>query len=195
MTERGRGAVIQVASSVAFQPIPVQSVYSASKAFVLHFSEATAAELKGTGVTMTALCPGPVKTEFVEAAGFKKGEQEMAPSIMWSTAEEVAKAGLDAADKGKRVVVPGITNRVTDHLRAPRPEVDRAGADVEHVPPRNRRVALQPAALEPCLHQRLFAIEEELEADYAAVTQCGDVCRRALGGRRCPFRCRVIGRI
>lgn len=113
MTERGRGAVIQVASSVAFQPIPVQSVYSASKAFVLHFSEATAAELKGTGVTMTALCPGPVRTEFVEAAGFKKSEQEMAPSMLWSTAEEVAKAGLDAADKGKRVIVPGITNRFT----------------------------------------------------------------------------------
>ena len=113
MTERGRGAVIQVASAAGFQPIPVQSVYAATKAFVLHFSEATAAELKGTGVTMTALCPGPVRTEFVEAAGFKKSEQEMAPSALWSTAEEVAKAGLDAADKGKRVVVVGITNQVT----------------------------------------------------------------------------------
>ena len=71
MVERGRGAVIQVASVAAFQPIPVQSVYAATKAFVLSFSEGTAAELKGTGVTMTALCPGPVTTEFTEAGGFK----------------------------------------------------------------------------------------------------------------------------
>ena len=60
MVERGRGAVIQVASTAAFQPIPVQATYAATKAFVLSFTEATSAELKGTGVTMTALCPGPV---------------------------------------------------------------------------------------------------------------------------------------
>ena len=110
MVERGSGAVVQVASVAGFQPIPVQSVYAATKAFVLHFSEATAAELKGTGVTMTALCPGPVKTEFVEAGGFK--QDNMGPSFVWSSAEDVAKAGIEGAEKGKRVVLPGAVARM-----------------------------------------------------------------------------------
>src|SRR2546425_11047927 len=113
MTERGRGAVINVASVAGFQPIPVQAVYAATKAFVLSFSEAVSAELKGTGVTMTALCPGPVATEFIETAGFKKGVNEMGPSMMWSTAGDVAKAAIEGAEKGKRVVVPGLGNRAT----------------------------------------------------------------------------------
>jgi uncharacterized protein len=109
MVERGRGAVIQVASVASFQPIPVQAVYAASKAFVRSFSEAVSAELKGTGVTMTALCPGPVATEFLEAGGFKK--ESPGPSFVWSTADEVAKAGIEGAEKGKRVVIPGAGNR------------------------------------------------------------------------------------
>jgi uncharacterized protein len=111
MVERGRGAVIQVASVASFQPIPVQAVYAATKAFVRSFSEAVSAELKGTGVTMTALCPGPVATEFLEAGGFKN--EKPGPSFIWSTGEDVAKAGIDGADKGKRVVVPGAANRAT----------------------------------------------------------------------------------
>jgi uncharacterized protein len=111
MTERGRGAVINVASVAGFQPIPVQAVYAATKSFVLSFSEAVSAELKGTGVTMTALCPGPVKTEFVEAGGFKNDSP--GPSFIWSTAKDVAKAAIEGADKGKRVVVPGIGNRLS----------------------------------------------------------------------------------
>ena len=111
MTDRGRGAVIQVASVASFQPIPVQAVYAATKAFVRSFSEAVSSELKGTGVTMTALCPGPVSTEFLEAGGFKK--ESPGPSFVWSTPEEVAKAGIEGADKGKRVVIPGIGNRAT----------------------------------------------------------------------------------
>jgi short-subunit dehydrogenase len=120
MTERGSGAVIQVASVAGFQPIPVQSVYAATKAFVLHFSEATAAELKGTGVTMTALCPGPVETEFVEAGGFK--HDNMGPSFVWSSAADVARAGIEGAEKGKRVVLPGAVARVSAKLgrHAPR---------------------------------------------------------------------------
>ena len=111
MVERGSGAVINVASVAGFQPIPVQSVYAATKAFVLSFSEATSAELKGTGVTMTALCPGPVKTEFTEAGGFRS--ESPGPSFIWSTAADVAKAGIEGAENGKRVVIPGIGNRVT----------------------------------------------------------------------------------
>jgi short-subunit dehydrogenase len=112
MTGRGRGTVVNVASTAAFQPIPAQAVYAATKAFVLSFSEALAAEVKPAGVTVTALCPGPVATEFVEAAGFKKGMDEL-PSFLFSSAEEVAKAGIDGARSGKRVVIPGIGNRLT----------------------------------------------------------------------------------
>jgi uncharacterized protein len=105
MVERGRGAVVNVASVAAFQPIPVQAVYAATKAFVLSFSEAVNSELKGTGVTMTALCPGPVSTEFFEAAEFKAGQDT--PSFLWASAADVAKSGIDGAAKGKRTVVHG----------------------------------------------------------------------------------------
>jgi uncharacterized protein len=111
MVERGRGAIVNVASMAAFGPIPAQAVYAATKAFVLSYSEAVATELKGTGVTMTALCPGPVETEFVEAAGFKKSKDDMGPGFVWATAEDVAAAGIEGAEKGKRVVVPGMANR------------------------------------------------------------------------------------
>ena len=110
MVERGTGAVIQVASTVAFQPVPVQSTYAATKAFVLSFTEGVWSELRGTGVTITALCPGPVPSEFTAAGGFK--EEKPGPSFVWTSAEDVAKAGIEGAEKGKRVVVPGITNRI-----------------------------------------------------------------------------------
>jgi uncharacterized protein len=109
MTARGSGAVINVASTTSFQPVPVQSTYAATKAFVLSFTEGVWSELRGTGVTITALCPGPVATEFTDAGGFK--EEKPGPSFVWSTAEDVAKAGLEGAEKGKRVVVPGMFNR------------------------------------------------------------------------------------
>ncbi len=111
MVERGRGAVIQVASVASFQPIPVQAVYAATKAFVRSFSEAVSAELKGTGVTMTALCPGPVATEFLEAGGFKN--ESPGPSFIWSTPADVAKAGIEGAESGKRVVIPGAASRAS----------------------------------------------------------------------------------
>jgi uncharacterized protein len=111
MTKRGRGAVINVASMAAFGPIPAQAVYAATKAFVLSFSEAVHTELRGTGVTMTALCPGPVETEFVEAAGFKKSKDDMGPNFLWASAHDVAEDAIEGAEKGKRVVVPGVGNR------------------------------------------------------------------------------------
>jgi short-subunit dehydrogenase len=67
-----------------------------------------------TGVTITALCPGPVATEFTEAGGFK--HEKPGPSFVWSSAEEVAKAGIEGAEKGKRVVVPGMFNRFQTSL-------------------------------------------------------------------------------
>ncbi len=122
MVERGRGAVINVASMAAFQPIPGTATYAATKAFVLSLSEATHSELGEHGVTVTALCPGPVKTEFVEVAGIGTAEESL-PGMFWASAAEVARAAVQGAEKDKRVVVPGgVMNRagaLTGH-HAPR---------------------------------------------------------------------------
>jgi short-subunit dehydrogenase len=112
MVERGEGAVLNLASTAAFQPLPMQASYAATKAFVLSFTEALHAELKGSGVSATALCPGPVRTEFVEIAGLQKAEDEL-PGFAWSTPEAVAKAGVSGMVKGKRVVIPGAVNRAS----------------------------------------------------------------------------------
>jgi short-subunit dehydrogenase len=112
MVERGEGAVINVASTAAFQPLPSNAVYAATKAFVLSLSEAVHNELRGSGVTVTALCPGPVSTEFVEEAGFG-GAEERTPGLIWMSAPDVARAAVGGAEKGKRVVVPGALNRAT----------------------------------------------------------------------------------
>jgi short-subunit dehydrogenase len=110
MVERGRGAVINIASTAAFQPIPGTATYAATKAFVLSLSEAAHEELKGTGVSLTAICPGPVRTEFTRAAGIEQAEEQL-PDVFWMSAEDVAKAAVDAAENGKRAVVPGLLNR------------------------------------------------------------------------------------
>ena len=109
MARRGRGAVINIASTSSFQPIPGTATYAATKAFVLSLSEATHSENGGRGVTVTAVCPGPVRTEFTEAAGIAHAE-ETTPDFVWSTAEDVAREAVDAAAKGRRVVVPGKLN-------------------------------------------------------------------------------------
>jgi uncharacterized protein len=110
MVRRGRGVVINIASTAAFQPIPGTATYAATKAFVLSLSEAVHQELKGTGVTLTAVCPGPVKTEFTRAAGIEHTEDRL-PDLFWMTSEAIATAAVDAAESGKRVVVPGLLNR------------------------------------------------------------------------------------
>ena len=106
MVERGRGAVINIASMAAFQPLPGNAVYAATKAFVLSLSEAVHNEVAGRGVTVTAVCPGPVKTEFVAEAGMT-GAEDKTPGFVWTDVEEVARAAVAGAEKGKRVVVPG----------------------------------------------------------------------------------------
>ncbi len=113
MVERGRGAVLNVASTAAFQPLPGQAGYSASKAFVLAYTRAMAAELRGSGVVATALCPGPVDTEFAEAAGL--GDEQAGdalPRFMWVPAPDVAAAGIEGIERGRSVVIPGVANRV-----------------------------------------------------------------------------------
>ena len=113
MVERGRGAILNVASTAAFQPLPGQAAYGAGKAFVLSYTQSLVGELKGSGVSATALCPGPVHTGFGERAGFAKEDAEKAlPSVMWVDAAAVAKAAVDGLDKGRMVVIPGVANRV-----------------------------------------------------------------------------------
>ena len=109
MVQRGRGAVLNVASVAAFQPLPRQATYAASKAFVLSFSEALHQELGDSAVSVTALCPGPVPTEFTEVAGI---EAEI-PPILATTAEENARAAVKAMEKGRRGVIPGPVNMVS----------------------------------------------------------------------------------
>lgn len=110
MVERRRGAVLNVASTASFQPLPMQSGYAATKAFVLSFTESIHTELRGAGVTATALCPGPVETEFADVAGFGDSVSGL-PSVFWDSAEGVARAGIRGLERGKRVVIPGAMNR------------------------------------------------------------------------------------
>ena len=112
MIDRGRGSVINIASTAAFQPLPGSAVYAASKAFVLSFSEAIRTELRGTGVTVTAVCPGPVRTEFMDVAGFG-GVEDRTPGAVWMTPDEVAQHAIDGAVNDRRVVVPGALNRAS----------------------------------------------------------------------------------
>src|SRR5215212_12000271 len=109
MTERGEGAVLNVASTAAFQPLPRQGTYSASKAFVLSFTEVLSSDLKTTGVTATALCPGPVKTEFMEQ---HPGFDVSSPDFVWMSSADCANAAVKGLERGKRVVVPGVGNRI-----------------------------------------------------------------------------------
>lgn len=110
MVKRGRGYVMNVASTAAFQPGPLMAVYYASKAYVLSFSEALSVELAGTGVTATALCPGATRTEFQAVANMEGSRLFRAGHVM--TAAEVAEAGYNAMLAGRSSIVTGAVNRV-----------------------------------------------------------------------------------
>ena len=112
MLERKSGKILNVASTAAFQPGPLLAVYYASKAYVLHFSEALANELKGSGVTVTTLCPGPTQTGFQEAA--KMGSSKLFKGILVRVmdARQVAETGYRGLMKGKTVVIPGLPNKI-----------------------------------------------------------------------------------
>jgi short-subunit dehydrogenase len=109
MIERKSGAILNVASTAAFQPGPKMAVYFATKAFVLSLTEALHEELKQYGVHVTCLCPGPTRTEFGEVAGF--GGNGLFDRVAMESSG-VVKAGLDGLDKNKAVVIPGIVNKV-----------------------------------------------------------------------------------
>jgi short-subunit dehydrogenase len=110
MVKRRRGRIVNVASTAAFQAGPMQSVYYASKAFVLSFSEAIGNELKGTGVTVTALCPGPTPTGFQERANV--GRPRGLRLMMRVSPESVVRAGYNGMKHGRPVVIPGLLNNL-----------------------------------------------------------------------------------
>ncbi len=107
MVELKHGTVINVASTAAFQAIPFMATYGATKAFLLSFSEALAEELRGTGVVVTALCPGATRTEFQQVAGTAESGLH---SISFMDAKTVVAQAIDAAKRGKSVKITGLTN-------------------------------------------------------------------------------------
>jgi short-subunit dehydrogenase len=111
LIERGRGGILNVASTAAFQAGPNMAVYYATKAFVLSLSEALHEEAKPHGVTVTALCPGPTPTEFSARASLQM-TRLMKLKAMTLSAEEVARAGVEGYEAGKAVVIPGWANRI-----------------------------------------------------------------------------------
>jgi hypothetical protein len=109
---RGRGGVLMVASTASFQPGPFMAVYCASKAFVLSFGEAISYELRGTGVTVTTLCPGATLSEFTTVANTGKSALFTAPMASVMTSAEVARHGYRAFAAKKRVHVVGLANKL-----------------------------------------------------------------------------------
>jgi short-subunit dehydrogenase len=107
-----RGKIMNTASTAAFQPGPYMAVYYASKAFVLSFSEAIAAELEGTGVSVTALCPGPTVSGFQDKADMNASALLQGKTLPIATADAVAQAGYRAMQRGQRVYIPGVMNWV-----------------------------------------------------------------------------------
>lgn len=104
----GRGGVVNIASTAAYQAIPYMATYAATKAFVLHFTEALAQELRGTGVRALAVCPGPTRTEFDEVAGV----ESLFDKSMPMSAAAVVRSALRALDRGSAICVPGTHNHL-----------------------------------------------------------------------------------
>jgi short-subunit dehydrogenase len=124
MVERGRGAILNVGSTAGFHPFPGQSGYAGTKAFVHSYSEGLRGELAGTGVTVATLCPGPVRTEFLQSAGMDEKKFAAAfPKFLWMPSRDVARAGIDALIRDRGLVIAGKRNvfstRLTQAL--PRP--------------------------------------------------------------------------
>ncbi len=110
MRDRRRGRIINVASNAAFQPVPYLTVYAATKSYVLSFTEGLAEELRGSGVTVQALCPGLTATEFLEVAETRRGLLVHRLPLM--SAEQVVQASLEGLDRRRLRVVAGLSNRL-----------------------------------------------------------------------------------
>ena len=117
MVERRRGGIINVASTAGMQPIPYESVYAATKAFVISFTDALHSELRGTAIRVMSVNPGPVPTEWQEVAGYSQDRPAPAPGEI--APEQVVREALAAFERGRRLVIPGRTIRW--FIRATRP--------------------------------------------------------------------------
>ncbi|MEZ5410529.1 MAG: SDR family oxidoreductase [Acidimicrobiales bacterium] len=126
MVARGSGTILNVASVAGFRPAPRSATYGATKAFVVGFSRAVAAELAPRGVAVTCLCPGLTRTEFHQRAGYDTAGY---PRWAWQEASTVARAGLRGAAAGKVTVVPGVHNRMSGHLMRLLPDAVLRRAD------------------------------------------------------------------
>ena len=111
MIEKNSGKILNVASTAAFQPGPLMAVYYATKAYVLHFSEAINEELDGKNITVTALCPGPTETSFQERAEME--DSKFLDIANLQTARDVAEFGYNAMQKGQSLAIPGFSNKIT----------------------------------------------------------------------------------
>jgi uncharacterized protein len=117
MVPRGRGAILNVGSTAGFHPFPGQAGYAATKAFVRSYTEALHAELAGSGVTVTTLNPGPVRTEFLSAAGMDERKfADAFPKFLWMPSRAVAKAGIDTLHDGRASVIAGTPNKISTRL-------------------------------------------------------------------------------
>jgi len=113
MVARGSGRILNVSSLSAFQAVPSMSLYAATKAFVLSFTEGLAEELRGTGVTVTVLCPGFTDTQMVHDIAHGGASMPEIPAFMISDVRAVAKEGYDACVAGEVVRVPGLANQIS----------------------------------------------------------------------------------
>ncbi|MDQ6809934.1 MAG: SDR family NAD(P)-dependent oxidoreductase [Verrucomicrobiota bacterium] len=113
MIERRQGAILNVSSSAGFLPIAGMAVYAATKAYVTSFSEALRTELHGSGVQVTALCPGPVHTEFTSVANRTAKAGKFAPEFTHVSAAAVVRAALHAIERNQPSVVPGIVMKLS----------------------------------------------------------------------------------
>ena len=118
MVSRNSGKILNISSLAAFQPGPLMAIYYASKSYLLSFSEAIANELKGTGVTVTVLCPGPTKTSFQQVVSEQASNDDSENKIEFNMASstEVAAYGYNAMKKAKTVAIPGILNKLLASL-------------------------------------------------------------------------------
>lgn len=116
MIARKRGGILNVSSSAGFLPIPGLAIYAATKAYVTSLSEALRAELRGTGVSVCALCPGPVHTEFQEVAKRPRGQRENGPEFVHVSVEQVVRDALTGLEADRPLVIPGLPMKIVMFL-------------------------------------------------------------------------------
>jgi short-subunit dehydrogenase len=112
MIAKRRGGILNVSSSAGFVPMPGSAVYAATKAYVTSFSEALRAELHGTGVSICALCPGPVRTEFQQVAKRPDGRPEIGPEFVLVPVEQVVRDAIKGLESDRPIVIPGFAMKL-----------------------------------------------------------------------------------